>query len=103
MPRRVVPSCDAAHSLSRAAPCAAREVSALVHPYRLSDSDAALQSSASRIARDVLAPHASDVDRSARFPAEAIAALAGAGFHGLCVDAAHGGKGAGMRAFAAVA
>ena len=74
----------------------------MVHPYRLADRDSALLATATSTARDVLAVHAHDVDRAARFPTESIAALAKVGFHGLCVAASHGGIGAGMRAFAAV-
>ncbi len=75
----------------------------MAHPYRLSDAESALLASASSIARDVVRTHAAAVDQEARFPAESMAALAKAGFHGLCIPASHGGKGAGMRAFAAVA
>ncbi len=75
----------------------------MAHPYRLSDAESALLASASSIARDVVGTHAAAVDQEARFPAESMAALAEAGFHGLCIPASHGGKGAGMRAFAAVA
>lgn len=74
----------------------------MAHPYRLSDADSALLATAASIATDVAAPRAADVDRAARFPAENLAALAQAGLYGLCVPASHGGKGAGMRAFAAV-
>ena len=74
----------------------------MVHPYRLAESDQALLDAAGTIARDVLAAHAADVDRDARFPKESVAALAKAGLLGLCVPPSHGGKGAGMRAFAAV-
>jgi len=73
----------------------------MAHPYRFSDDESALLASATAIARDVLTLHAADVDRQARFPAESMTALGKAGFHGLCVPAALGGKGAGMRAFAA--
>jgi len=74
----------------------------MVHPYRLSESDSTLLNSATTLARDVLAPNAADVDRSARFPREGMAALAKTGLNGLCVAREMGGAGAGMRAFAAV-
>lgn len=74
----------------------------MAHPYRFPDGDSALLASATAIARDVLAAHAAAVDREARFPAESVAALAKTGFNGLCIPVSHGGKGAGMRAFAAV-
>lgn len=75
----------------------------MLHPYRLSDADAAHLEAASTIARERLAPRAADVDRAARFPEEGMQALAAAGLNGLCVPASHGGRGAGPRAFAAVA
>jgi alkylation response protein AidB-like acyl-CoA dehydrogenase len=57
---------------------------------------------AETIVRDVLARHADDVDRRARWPAESITALAEAGFLGLTVPAESGGGGQGPRAFFAV-
>ena len=73
-----------------------------MHPYRIPEDQSALVTAATTIARDVAAPQAADVDRAARFPKESLDALAKAGLHGLTVAAAQGGKGAGMRAFAAV-
>ncbi len=75
----------------------------MVHAYRISPSDAAHLDTAAAIARDVLAPHAAEVDSAARFPREGVDTLARTGLLGLCVPASHGGRGAGMRAFAAVA
>jgi alkylation response protein AidB-like acyl-CoA dehydrogenase len=57
---------------------------------------------AEALARDVLARHAADVDRKARWPNEGVDALRAGGFLGLTVPATHGGAGAGPRAFAAV-
>jgi alkylation response protein AidB-like acyl-CoA dehydrogenase len=57
---------------------------------------------AEAVARDVLARHAADVDRQARWPAEGIDALKAGGFLGLTVPATHGGSGEGPRAFAGV-
>jgi len=74
----------------------------MVHPYRLSETDSAQLASATTIARDVLAAHAADVDRSARFPREGMAALAKAGLYGLGIAPERGGSGGAMRAFAAV-
>src|SRR5262245_36387628 len=74
----------------------------MVHPYRLAEGDVATLASATTIARDVLAVHAADVDRSARFPREGMAALAQAGLLGLGIARERGGAGGGMRAFAAV-
>jgi alkylation response protein AidB-like acyl-CoA dehydrogenase len=59
-------------------------------------------SKAEKIARDVLARHAADVDRQARWPAESIDALKADGFLGLTVPATHGGAGEGPRTFAGV-
>src|SRR5437899_8721352 len=57
---------------------------------------------AETIAREVLARHAEEVDRRARWPAEGLAALAEAGFLGLTVPAESGGAGEGPRTFFAV-
>jgi alkylation response protein AidB-like acyl-CoA dehydrogenase len=74
----------------------------VTHPYRLSASASQHLATATAIARDVLAVHAADVDTNARFPAESIIALARAGLLGLSLPSTHGGRGEGMRAFAAV-
>jgi len=74
----------------------------MTHPYGLSEHAARATATASLLAHDVLSAHAADVDAQARFPRESINALAGAGLMGLCQPAALGGKGEGMRAFAAV-
>ena len=58
---------------------------------------------AETLAKEVLARHAADVDREARFPEESLAALAKEGLLGLCVPAVLGGLGQGPRAFVAVA
>src|SRR3954463_11865764 len=57
---------------------------------------------AETVARDVLAKHAADVDKQARWPAESIDALRAGGFLGLTVPASHGGAAQGPRAFANV-
>jgi alkylation response protein AidB-like acyl-CoA dehydrogenase len=57
---------------------------------------------AETVAREVLAKHAADVDRQARWPAESIDAIAKAGLLGLTVPALFGGAGQGPRTFAAV-
>jgi alkylation response protein AidB-like acyl-CoA dehydrogenase len=59
-------------------------------------------SRADGVARDVLARHAAEVDREARWPAESVTALAGAGLLGLTVPTATGGGGQGPRTFATV-
>lgn len=57
---------------------------------------------AGEIARTVAARHAVDVDARGRFPEESMAALARAGFYGLCLPVEAGGHGEGPRTFAAV-
>lgn len=58
--------------------------------------------SARSIATEVLRKHAPDVDASARFPKESIAAIADAGLFGLTLPASAGGLGQPPRVFAAV-
>src|SRR5438128_494279 len=58
---------------------------------------------AESVAREVLAQHAVDVDRTARWPSESVTALGQAGLLGLTIPADLGGSGAGVRTFAAVA
>lgn len=55
-----------------------------------------------RIARDVIAPQAGEVDEQARFPRESIEALRGAGLFGLTSAREVGGAGEGLAAAAAV-
>lgn len=57
---------------------------------------------AESVSRDVLARHAADVDKQARWPAESIDALKAGGFLGLTVPESHGGAGQGPRTFQAV-
>jgi alkylation response protein AidB-like acyl-CoA dehydrogenase len=59
-------------------------------------------STASSLAREVLARNAADVDARSRFPSESIAALATAGLNGLCVAKESGGKAQGPRQFVGV-
>jgi alkylation response protein AidB-like acyl-CoA dehydrogenase len=54
-----------------------------------------------RVIDTVVAPQSAAVDRESRFPAESLQALAKEGLLGLCVDAAHGGRGGSPRMFAA--
>lgn len=63
---------------------------------------AALTDAARTIARDVVAPLAEREDREARWPAEAMRALAQAGLLGLNVPEAQGGRGEGLGALVAV-
>lgn len=57
---------------------------------------------ARKVAAEVVAPHAAEVDASGRFPRESIDALGKAGLMGLTIPADAGGKGQGPAVFAAV-
>jgi alkylation response protein AidB-like acyl-CoA dehydrogenase len=72
------------------------------HIYALDDRSAQLANQAAKLATEVLARHAADVDAKGRFPSESMAALAKDGFYGLCVPSALGGLGQGPRAFVGV-
>src|SRR3954452_6215916 len=61
---------------------------------RLSEEQRMLRDTARDVARDLLAPHAADWDRDARFPQEALAELGRLGFMGMLVPAEYGGAGA---------
>jgi alkylation response protein AidB-like acyl-CoA dehydrogenase len=74
----------------------------MIDIYGLDETASRWRPTAAALARKVLAPHAAAVDADARFPEEAMAALAGAGFYGLCLDAQVGGQGQGPATFAAV-
>lgn len=74
----------------------------MAHPYRLDETARKLTDQATAIAKDVAAKHAADVDAKARFPKEAMDALAREGFWGLCVPSDLGGKGQAPATFAAV-
>jgi alkylation response protein AidB-like acyl-CoA dehydrogenase len=71
------------------------------HPYGLEEADEKVRAEAQAIAREVAAPHAARVDAEGRFPAETIGALGSSGLLGLCVARDSGGRGLGLRAFAA--
>src|ERR1043165_1711841 len=70
--------------------------------YGLNEEAGGVITSASSIAQEISIKHAADIDASARFPEESVAALAEQGLMGLCVPAEMGGKGQGPQAFAAV-
>jgi alkylation response protein AidB-like acyl-CoA dehydrogenase len=74
----------------------------MIHVYGLSESGQEHVSEASRIAAEVALPNSAEVDVQGRFPAESLRALADAGLYGLCLPTTVGGKGQGMRTFAAV-
>jgi alkylation response protein AidB-like acyl-CoA dehydrogenase len=74
----------------------------MAHPYRLDEAAQKITAKATAIANDVAAKHAADVDAKARFPREALDALAKEGLWGLCLSPEVGGKGQTPAAFAAV-
>src|SRR3954447_6224322 len=61
---------------------------------RLTEEQRMLRDTARDVARDLLAPHAAEWDREARFPQEALAELGRLGFMGMLVPAEYGGAGA---------
>jgi alkylation response protein AidB-like acyl-CoA dehydrogenase len=74
----------------------------MVHVYGFPSTSQEHVSTAARIASEISLPNASEVDTEARFPGESIRALGDAGLNGLCLPQEVGGKGEGMRTFAAV-
>jgi acyl-CoA dehydrogenase len=66
----------------------------------LADRDVAFVAGIRRIADAVAGPHADDVDRSARFPAESLAALREARALSAFVPSEHGGEAVSLRAVA---
>ncbi|HEV8254583.1 MAG TPA: acyl-CoA dehydrogenase family protein [Vicinamibacteria bacterium] len=71
------------------------------HIYGVSTGPGGLVSAATKVAREIAAARAAEVDASARFPKETIEGLASAGLLGLTVSRELGGKGEGPRTFAA--
>jgi alkylation response protein AidB-like acyl-CoA dehydrogenase len=61
--------------------------------FALSEEHEALRESVRQLADEKIAPHAADVDQSARFPAEAHEALVKADFHAIHIPEAYGGAG----------
>jgi butyryl-CoA dehydrogenase len=61
---------------------------------RLSEEQRLLRDTARDVAQNLLAPHAAEWDRDARFPKEALAELGKLGFMGMLVPEAYGGAGA---------
>jgi alkylation response protein AidB-like acyl-CoA dehydrogenase len=74
----------------------------MAHPYRLDEAAQQIVNKATAIAADVAGKHAADVDAKARYPKEAMDALAKEGLWGLCVPPALGGLGQAPSTFAAV-
>jgi alkylation response protein AidB-like acyl-CoA dehydrogenase len=65
--------------------------------YRLDEKQTARIEDLRRIADEQIAPYAADVDEKARFPREALDALAQAGWLGLTIPTDYNGQGQGMR------
>src|SRR5690348_7781891 len=61
---------------------------------RLTEEQLLLRDTARDIAQNLLAPHAAEWDREARFPKEALAELGKLGFLGMLVPPEYGGAGA---------
>src|SRR5437763_16400641 len=61
---------------------------------RLNEEQLLLRDTARDVARNLLAPHAAEWDREARFPREALAELGELGFMGMLVPPDYGGAGA---------
>ena len=70
--------------------------------YRLTEEQSALVEKARQAGEEAIAPHAADVDRESRFPAEAMDALGKSGLLGLTVPAEYGGMGQNLRVSAAI-
>jgi alkylation response protein AidB-like acyl-CoA dehydrogenase len=70
--------------------------------YLLSDEHQALRETARAVAEAKIAPFAAEVDAAARFPAEALDALTGAGLHATHIPEEYGGEGADALATALV-
>src|SRR4051794_29768822 len=74
----------------------------MIHAYGLSASAQEHVSTASKIAGEIAALNAGDVDVNGRYPSESMKALADAGLYGLTLPKEIGGQAEGMRAFAGV-
>ncbi len=67
---------------------------------RLTEEQALLRDAARDVAQTLLAPHAAEWDREARFPQEALAELGRLGFMGMLVPEQYGGAGTGYTGYA---
>jgi len=70
--------------------------------YRLSDEHTMLREAVRSLAEDKIAPRAAEVDRTAEFPHDVLAALVRAGFHAIHIPEEYGGAGADSLATAIV-
>jgi alkylation response protein AidB-like acyl-CoA dehydrogenase len=64
--------------------------------FTLTEEQRLIQDTARRIARDVVAPRAAELDVTGEYPHDIFAAFKDSGFTGLTIPAQHGGSGAGM-------
>ncbi|HEY1244423.1 MAG TPA: acyl-CoA dehydrogenase family protein [Hyphomicrobiaceae bacterium] len=67
--------------------------------FRIGEEEAALNALARRLGKARFAPRAAEYDREARFPTENYSDMRDAGLLGISVPKAHGGLGAGYRAY----
>ncbi len=63
--------------------------------FELSDTQRALRDSAHRLAREVIAPRAAEIDRTEEYPWDNVQALTEAGFMGMTIPESQGGLGLG--------
>jgi len=68
--------------------------------YELSDADKLIRDTARRIAREVVAPRAAEMDESGEYPHDVFAAFRDVGLLGLTIPPSYGGSGAGFLALA---
>ncbi len=61
----------------------------------LNETQRMIQDSARALAREAIAPHAAEIDRTEEYPWDNVAALAEAGFLGMTIPEAYGGPGLG--------
>ncbi len=64
--------------------------------FELSEAQASLQTAARSLAQEVIAPTAAETDRSEAYPWNNVKALTGAGFMGMTIPKAYGGRGLGF-------
>jgi alkylation response protein AidB-like acyl-CoA dehydrogenase len=70
--------------------------------YRLTDEHTMLREAVRSLAEDKIAPRAAEVDRTAQFPHDVLAALVRSGFHAVHIPEEYGGAGADSLATAIV-
>src|SRR6185437_4820596 len=70
--------------------------------YRLAEEHVMLRQAVRELAEDKIAPRASEIDETAEFPYDVLAALTRAGFHAIHIPEEYGGAGADSLATAIV-